>query len=380
MHFIAVVQGYNLCGHVYQDHATQKIYVVRFPSGTVHELDENFIKSVEIMHANSCNPGVINPHNVRSLSVFLPVSYTKTLLISDTATQNDCYMLISGEKTYNVFSSSFKEFKKNNVLVKPSKIQAYFQNVANDMKKTKDDKFKVIQKQIDNLDYAFVEISQKLELKHNIATSEITRLENECNAFKKLLCNIHSNETLPCELVEELSNDLKTFGFDPDTEALIKMLQNVYELYETKCVLTLGQYNSVKELLDKAQHMCEEGTWSEDEQENTLCNLLQAIEKLPNSDVEVLEKSSETLLNVTNIVEHAIQFYKQNNLSNQDLVETIQAMLESNTYTLGQELTQNKMDFTEANTLFLAGVAPAKLNKNDLQSLIFKNVVSEDFN
>ena len=53
-------------------------------------------------------------------------------------------------------------------------------------------------------------------------------------------------------------------------------------------------------------------------------------------------------------------------------------MLESNMYTLGQELTQNKMDFSEASTLFLAGVAPAKFKKNDLQNLLFKSVVCDD--
>jgi hypothetical protein len=49
-----------------------------------------------------------------------------------------------------------------------------------------------------------------------------------------------------------------------------------------------------------------------------------------------------------------------------------------NMYTLRQELTQNKMDFTEASTLFLAGVAPSKMKKNELQNLIFKSVVCED--
>jgi hypothetical protein len=78
-----------------------------------------------------------------------------------------------------------------------------------------------------------------------------------------------------------------------------------------------------------------------------------------------------------NLVQEAICFHKQNNLTNNDLVETIQAMLEYNMYTLGQELTQNKMDFSEANTLFLAGVAPAKIKKNELQNLIFKNVVCD---
>jgi hypothetical protein len=38
------------------------------------------------------------------------------------------------------------------------------------------------------------------------------------------------------------------------------------------------------------------------------------------------------------------------------------------------------MDFSEANTLFLAGVAPLKIKikKNDLQNLIFKSVVCDD--
>jgi hypothetical protein len=82
-------------------------------------------------------------------------------------------------------------------------------------------------------------------------------------------------------------------------------------------------------------------------------------------------------LTQSNMVDLAVQFYNQHNLSNQDLVETIQAMLESKRYRLGQEVTQNKLDFTEANALFLSSVAPSKLDKKDLQNLIFKNVVCD---
>ncbi len=53
-------------------------------------------------------------------------------------------------------------------------------------------------------------------------------------------------------------------------------------------------------------------------------------------------------------------------------------MLSSRKYNIGTEMVNNKVDFAQANTLFLVGVAPTKLDKNDLQNLIFKNVVSEN--
>lgn len=92
----------------------------------------------------------------------------------------------------------------------------------------------------------------------------------------------------------------------------------------------------------------------------------------------ILDSSEEVTLTTENTLQEAINFHKQHNLTNNDLVETIQAMLESNLYILDQEITNNKIDFTQANTLFLAGVAPSQLNKNDLQNLIFKNIVCED--
>ena len=101
----------------------------------------------------------------------------------------------------------------------------------------------------------------------------------------------------------------------------------------------------------------------------------QELENSCQSDTEECDK--ETTLTPNNIVELAIQYHKKNKLSNTDIVETIQLMLSTRQYTLGQDLTQNKIDFAEANTLFLASVAPTKLEKNDLQNLIFKNVVCD---
>ncbi len=96
-----------------------------------------------------------------------------------------------------------------------------------------------------------------------------------------------------------------------------------------------------------------------------------------NVSLEAQVKEDVISLTQSNIVDLAVKFYKQHNLTNQDLVETIQAMLESKCYRLHQDITQNKLDFTEANTLFLSSVAPSKLDKNDLQNLIFKNVVCD---
>jgi hypothetical protein len=87
--------------------------------------------------------------------------------------------------------------------------------------------------------------------------------------------------------------------------------------------------------------------------------------------------NDETTLTPKNIVEHAIEYHKEYNLCNADIVETIQLMLASRKYVLSNEMMHNKVDFAQANTLFLVGVAPTKLDKNDLQNLIFKNVVCE---
>lgn len=86
-------------------------------------------------------------------------------------------------------------------------------------------------------------------------------------------------------------------------------------------------------------------------------------------------EESEITLTPSNIVDFAIEYYKQHNLNNADIIDTIQSMLGSQNYKLGKEITQKKLDFTEANTMFLTSVAPAKLDRNDLQNLIFKNVV-----
>lgn len=120
------------------------------------------------------------------------------------------------------------------------------------------------------------------------------------------------------------------------------------------------------------------------EQLSRLEDRLHIIEMKQQDDTESDTSSAETdddegfTLTPDNIVRLSIQFHKARKLSNADIVETIQLMLGSRMYKLGREITQNKIDFAEANTLFLAGVAPTKLEKNDLQNLIFKNVVCDN--
>jgi hypothetical protein len=125
-------------------------------------------------------------------------------------------------------------------------------------------------------------------------------------------------------------------------------------------VETLQQQLSVLE--DKIDDITQDTTISETSPQST-----------NNADCD-----DEHILTHANIVESAVIYHKSNKLSNADIVETIQMMLSDGRYTLGKDIAQNKIDFAEANTLFLAGVAPTKLNKNDLQSLLFKNVVSDD--
>ncbi len=187
---------------------------------------------------------------------------------------------------------------------------------------------------------------------------------------------------------------------EDNNEKCLEIIRNIQSAYTNKSVTTVKQYKDlmrwhldddddtdVMNVLLDIQRMVESlPDKSKQEHSQHLTTLCLQEEKFVLSSIDPVDTSSckpsyeynSDILTPNNLVNTAVNFYKQHNLSNNDFVETIQAMLESNLYTLGDDLIQNKMDFTEANTLFLAGVAPAKLDKKNLQSLLFKNVTCED--
>ncbi len=96
---------------------------------------------------------------------------------------------------------------------------------------------------------------------------------------------------------------------------------------------------------------------------------------IPNSSCNDTE---QTTLTADNLVQEAIAFHKQHSLTSTDLIETIQEMLDSKIYILSEDFTKFKVDFDEANTLFLCAIAPKTIKKDALQRLLFKSVTYED--
>lgn len=88
--------------------------------------------------------------------------------------------------------------------------------------------------------------------------------------------------------------------------------------------------------------------------------------------------TSDNIVTPENLVQEAIKFHKQHNLSNTDLVETVQEMLSTSQYILSEDFTKTKLDLDEANTLFLSAISPKAIKKDGLQRLLFKSKVYDD--
>lgn len=103
--------------------------------------------------------------------------------------------------------------------------------------------------------------------------------------------------------------------------------------------------------------------------------LVAYIDALPNKKETPIQLASQDINNITlshsNIVQEATTFYKNNNITNEDLMKTIQEMLRSQQYVLCESFHKTKINFDEANVSFLSVVAPHTLSQEDLHRLLF---------
>jgi hypothetical protein len=85
--------------------------------------------------------------------------------------------------------------------------------------------------------------------------------------------------------------------------------------------------------------------------------------------------SHDCFLRITpeNLVQETINFHKNHNLTNTDIIETIQEMLDSKHFVLSEDFTKSKLNFDEANTYFLSVVSPKAVKKDALRDLLFKS-------
>lgn len=238
-----------------------------------------------------------------------------------------------------------------------------------------------------------------------VCNRNFTYMRERLNDLDKLLIELCHNQPIPSRLIDELKHEFNELadghyiGIDDFTD------DDEYEDYENKDWVKLWQSKKhvIKDTTQKIVNMFNIETVSNVKEYSVLtdainnldieedCDLDNEIQKLNDllSIIDTLNNKQKVLtivkkhtvditLTPSNLIKQTIDYHKQNKLSNTDIVDTIKLMLSRGQYTLGMEIATNKIDFAEANTLFLAGVAPTKLEKNDLQNLIFKNVVCDN--
>ncbi len=321
---------------------------------------------------------------------------------------------------FKVYEEDFKNCSKNFTDIRDSIIQIRDKIIQIRDKIIQNEN--VMNNNLINLNMRIVELEDKLDKIHEeqrlfnaTVTSEIdgNKLYNiqpinkRLSRLNNLVLELCQDKEIPPVLSEKMNKfiqNIDDYVDDDDeednNEKCLEIIRNIQSAYTNKSVTTVKQYKDlmrwhldddddtdVMNVLLDIQRMVESlPDKSKQEHSQHLTTLCLQEEKFVLSSIDPVDTSSckpsyeynSDILTPNNLVNTAVNFYKQHNLSNNDFVETIQAMLESNLYTLGDDLIQNKMDFTEANTLFLAGVAPAKLDKKNLQSLLFKNVTCED--
>jgi hypothetical protein len=170
---------------------------------------------------------------------------------------------------------------------------------------------------------------------------------------------------LPRKSVEDAFKHIINYGYGVGNDEVIARKLSL------KNIRTCGQYLQLGALQDAIGDSLDH---DEDWQKN-IDNLIAYIDTLPNkadtpTKVTPQEKSN-ILLSQENIVHKAGTFYKNNNLTNEDLMKTIQEMLSTQQYTLCMSLQTTKLNFDEANKAFLSVIAPHKLPLDDLKALIF---------
>jgi hypothetical protein len=156
-----------------------------------------------------------------------------------------------------------------------------------------------------------------------------------------------------------------------------KLLNNIIDdtihIYRSKQIQTIGEYTTLVDIIKDLENY------------NDVCHMIDRLHVLKQRVDELHNKGatsssagpSNCVLTCTNVIQEAIVFYKNNNLSTTDILETIQEMLHSKQYTLSESFMSSKLNFEEVKTYFLSAIAPKKVKTDDLHKLLFKSVVCE---
>jgi hypothetical protein len=200
------------------------------------------------------------------------------------------------------------------------------------------------------------------------------------------ICEVNNYLYTKEEMICTISHQKTTSQCSVDFNNIFPNYAKIQELYANVGMIEKRLDNV--ELLED-QHDITQSTFTEQIQEIT-----KSVEELRvmntelklNNDVEISlevksissDKHNIVQLKSDNLIKEAISFHQINKLGITDLLGTVQEMLETERYILSETFTSTKLNFEEANTYFLSAIAPKKINKDNLQKLLFNNVVCDD--
>jgi hypothetical protein len=218
-------------------------------------------------------------------------------------------------------------------------------------------------------------LAEEIELKQTIRHNR-TAIDN----LKILMFNINSFQQLTLRLEKEIHTFLNVYEFCPSNDAENELVNNIRNTFATRKVVTFQQY---KNIMDTFLVIEEDYENDADNQtlEDSLGYLLHVIQDLPCKDTtsHLSQQSSQArTLTPFNILEESINFYKTNNLTSLDIMDTVKEMLDSKQYILSESFMSSKLNFEDVNTLFMSAIAPKDVKRDDLQKLLFKSVVCDN--
>lgn len=88
-------------------------------------------------------------------------------------------------------------------------------------------------------------------------------------------------------------------------------------------------------------------------------------------EVKINDNYTVTELTHQNILDECVQFHKRMQLNTVDIVLTIEAMVKSNKYVIGNALKRNKLQLEDAQNTFKQLIAPESVSYDDIKNSIF---------
>lgn len=299
--------------------------------------------------------------NIRNIYIHSSLYETREELYNDV---KKCGKLINVNQTFDEFKKEYiftiDEFDKFMLEYARNQMMNIKQNICDDTNKD----LSKIQEDVS---------------KYNEKFDNIEEYINELSCDSRLIKHIF-DMNCPSELLTILDNIFVQLITDCTENLLAEKgdlddyVRNLKVLYESKKVKTLRDYAKLKDLIVDILEMYDS------ECGNSVFYLYEKLKKklnkLRNKNENITVK--HTTLNQDNLLQEAITFHKKNNLSSIDFIETIQEMLDTKQYELSETFMSSKINFQEANTYFMSSIAPKKVKKEDLQRLLFKNIVCDD--